>query len=185
MRPTIDCAAEIAAGGDKPLRRAGAGALQELVVVWVSVLPDSWRERHERHPPAEQGDSEAPASTMVWSSPSGDDGRSRLPSGLRILQAELDGFANVVPRLRRGTGPAASFDRPNFAHLATLMLDGSPQSAPVWVGREGDRFLVCTGEGSLKAARNTRRDPRIALSIVDMRDPYMEVQLRGRVVEAP
>jgi PPOX class probable F420-dependent enzyme len=73
-------------------------------------------------------------------------------------------------------------DRPNFAHLATLMLDGSPQSAPVWVGREGDRILVCTGEGSLKA-RNTRRDPRIALSIVDLRDPYMEVQLRGRVVE--
>jgi PPOX class probable F420-dependent enzyme len=73
-------------------------------------------------------------------------------------------------------------DRPNFAHLATLMLDGSPQSAPVWVGREGDRILVCTGDGSLKA-RNTRRDPRIALSIVDMRDPYMEVQLRGRVVE--
>jgi PPOX class probable F420-dependent enzyme len=72
--------------------------------------------------------------------------------------------------------------RPNFAHLATLMPDGSPQSAPVWVGREGDRILVCTGEGSLKA-RNTRRDPRVALSIVDVDDPYMEAQLRGRVVE--
>src|SRR3989441_8545966 len=72
-------------------------------------------------------------------------------------------------------------DRPNFAHLATLMADGSPQSVPVWVGREGDRILVCTGEGSLKA-RNTRRDPRVALSIVDFRDPYLEVQLRGRVV---
>lgn len=73
-------------------------------------------------------------------------------------------------------------DRPNFAHLATLMPDGSPQSAPVWVGREGDGILVCTGEGSLKA-KNTRRDPRIALSIVDLRDPYVEAQLRGRVVE--
>jgi PPOX class probable F420-dependent enzyme len=73
-------------------------------------------------------------------------------------------------------------DRPNFAHLATLMPDGSPQSVPVWVGREGDRLLVCTGEGSLKG-RNTRRDPRVALSIVDFRDPYEEVQLRGRVVE--
>jgi PPOX class probable F420-dependent enzyme len=73
-------------------------------------------------------------------------------------------------------------DRPNFAHLATLMPDGSPHCAPVWVGREGDRILVCTGEGSLKA-RNTRRDPRIALSIVDSGDPYMEAQLRGRVVE--
>ena len=73
-------------------------------------------------------------------------------------------------------------DRPNFAHLATLMSDGSPQSVPVWVGREGDRLVVCTGEGSLKA-KNTRRDPRVALSIVDLDDPYMEAQLRGRVVE--
>jgi PPOX class probable F420-dependent enzyme len=73
-------------------------------------------------------------------------------------------------------------DRPNFAHLATVMPDGSPHSVPVWVGRDGDRILVCTGDGSLKA-RNTRRDPRVALSIVDGRDPYMEAQLRGRVVE--
>ena len=76
----------------------------------------------------------------------------------------------------------ALIDRPNFAHLATLMGDGSPQSVPVWVGREGDRLLVCTSEASLKG-RNTRRDPRVALSIVDLRDPYEEVQLRGRVVE--
>jgi len=73
-------------------------------------------------------------------------------------------------------------DRPNFAHLATLMSDGSPQSVPVWVGREGDRILVCTGDGSLKA-RNTRRDPRVALSIVDFHDPYKEAQIRGRIVE--
>jgi PPOX class probable F420-dependent enzyme len=73
-------------------------------------------------------------------------------------------------------------DRPNFAHLATLLPDGAPLSTAVWVGREGDRLLVCTGEGSLKA-KNTRRDPRVALSIVDLDDPYMEVQLRGRVVE--
>lgn len=72
-------------------------------------------------------------------------------------------------------------DRPNFAHLATIMSDGSPQSVPVWVGREGDRLLVCTGEGSLKA-KNTRRDPRVALSIVDFDNPYEEAQLRGHVV---
>ena len=73
-------------------------------------------------------------------------------------------------------------DRPNFAHLSTLMLDGAPQAAPVWIAREGGRILIGTGEGSLKA-RNTRRDPRVALSIVDMDDPYSEAQLRGRVVE--
>jgi nitroimidazol reductase NimA-like FMN-containing flavoprotein (pyridoxamine 5'-phosphate oxidase superfamily) len=48
-------------------------------------------------------------------------------------------------------------DRANFAHLATLMPDGSPQSVPVWIGREGDRLVICTGENSLKA-KNTRRD---------------------------
>src|ERR1700681_657546 len=73
-------------------------------------------------------------------------------------------------------------DRPNFAHLATLLPDGAPQSVPVWVGREGDRILICTGEGSVKA-KNTLRDPRVALSIVNFRNPYEEVQLRGRVVE--
>jgi PPOX class probable F420-dependent enzyme len=73
-------------------------------------------------------------------------------------------------------------DRPNFAHLATLMPDGSPQSVPVWIGRESNRIIICTGEQSLKA-RNTARDPRVALSIVDFANPYEEAQIRGRVVE--
>ena len=73
-------------------------------------------------------------------------------------------------------------DSPNFAHLATLMPDGSPQSVPVWVGREGETIVICTSEGSLKA-KNTRRDPRVALSIVDLTNPYEEVQIRGRVIE--
>src|ERR1041385_909088 len=76
----------------------------------------------------------------------------------------------------------ALLDEPNFAHLATLMPDGSPQSAPVWVGLEGDRLLIATGEGSLKA-KNTKRDPRVSLSIVAMDNPYREAQLRGQVVE--
>ena len=73
-------------------------------------------------------------------------------------------------------------DGPNFAHLATLMPDGSHQSVPVWVGREREHLWICTSENSLKA-KNMRRDPRVALSIIDFHDPYREVQLRGRVVE--
>jgi PPOX class probable F420-dependent enzyme len=73
-------------------------------------------------------------------------------------------------------------DRPNFAHLATLMPNGSPQSVPVWIGRDGDHIVICTGETSLKG-KNTRRDPRVSLSIVDFNNPYEEVQIRGRVVE--
>jgi PPOX class probable F420-dependent enzyme len=70
----------------------------------------------------------------------------------------------------------------NFAHLATLMPDGSPQTAPVWVDLEGDRILIGTGESSLKA-KNTRRDGRVALSMVAFDNPYVEAQLRGRVAE--
>ena len=33
-------------------------------------------------------------------------------------------------------------DGPNFAHLATLMADGSSQSLPVWIGRESDQVLI-------------------------------------------
>jgi PPOX class probable F420-dependent enzyme len=69
-----------------------------------------------------------------------------------------------------------------FASLATIMPDGSPQVAAVWVDLEGDHILVCTGEPSLKA-RNTRRDPRVGLSIISMENPYLEAQIRGRVVE--
>jgi PPOX class probable F420-dependent enzyme len=76
----------------------------------------------------------------------------------------------------------ALLDSPNFAHLATLMPDGSPQSVPVWIGREDDRVLICTGESSLKG-KNTKRDPRVSISVVDYHDPYKEAQLRGRVVE--
>jgi PPOX class probable F420-dependent enzyme len=62
------------------------------------------------------------------------------------------------------------------------MPDGSPQSVPVWVGRDGERIVICTGESSLKA-KNTGRDPRVAISMVGHDNPYEEAQLRGRVVE--
>jgi PPOX class probable F420-dependent enzyme len=69
----------------------------------------------------------------------------------------------------------------NFAHLATLMKEGSPQVTPVWVDHDGDFILVNTAEGRLKL-RNVRRDPRVAISIIDQRDPYTMVAIRGKVV---
>jgi PPOX class probable F420-dependent enzyme len=73
-------------------------------------------------------------------------------------------------------------DRPNFAHFATLMPDGSPLSTPVWIGRDGNRIVISLSDGSLKG-KNTARDPRVSLSIVDFENPYEELQIRGRVIE--
>lgn len=73
-------------------------------------------------------------------------------------------------------------DRPNFVHFSTLLPDGAPTNATVWAGVEGDHILICTDSDSLKA-RNVKRDPRVAISVVDFHNPYEEAQLRGRVVE--
>lgn len=70
----------------------------------------------------------------------------------------------------------------NFAHLATVMRDGSPQVSPVWIALRGDNILINTAEGRLKT-RNMRRDPRVAISIAGQDNAYQRVSIRGRVIE--
>jgi PPOX class probable F420-dependent enzyme len=77
----------------------------------------------------------------------------------------------------------ALLDGANFAHLATLQPDGSPKVEPVWVGRDGDRIVIATDHRSIKG-KNIDRDPRVALSITDFDNPYEQLLIRGRVVEA-
>ena len=69
-----------------------------------------------------------------------------------------------------------------FAHLATVMPDGSPQVTPVWFDEEGHHLRVNSTVGRLKD-RNIRRDPRVSLSILDPDNPYRYLEVRGRVVE--
>ena len=73
-------------------------------------------------------------------------------------------------------------EKKTFAHMATLMPDGSPQVTPVWVDHDGDRVIINTAEGRAKP-RNMRNDPRVALSATDPDNPYEAVIIRGRVVE--
>ena len=75
--------------------------------------------------------------------------------------------------------------RPNFAHLATLRADGSPKLDPVWIDLADESTVtIATGQDSLKT-RNVLRDPRVAISIVDVDNPYKELQLRGTCVVEP
>jgi PPOX class probable F420-dependent enzyme len=71
---------------------------------------------------------------------------------------------------------------PNYVHLSTLRADGSPRNWVVWAGLEDDHILVCTSDAIAKA-KDVRRDPRVALSVTDMADPYRMAAIQGRVVE--
>jgi PPOX class probable F420-dependent enzyme len=52
-----------------------------------------------------------------------------------------------------------------LAHLATLNPNGSPQVTVVWVGIEGEEFVM--GHLAMhQKVKNIRRDPRVALSLL-------------------
>jgi PPOX class probable F420-dependent enzyme len=69
-------------------------------------------------------------------------------------------------------------DGKNFATVATLDADGSPHTSVVWYVREGDTLLFSTRADRVKA-RNIARDPRVALSIFELANPYSAVDVRG------
>ena len=74
-------------------------------------------------------------------------------------------------------------ERPNYAHIATLLPSGAPHSVPVWIDVEdSDDVVILTSPGSRKA-RNIKRDPRVAISITDVDQPYASVLIRGQVTE--
>ncbi|HXG53265.1 MAG TPA: PPOX class F420-dependent oxidoreductase [candidate division Zixibacteria bacterium] len=74
------------------------------------------------------------------------------------------------------------FSKPAFAHLATIMKDGSPQVTPVWVDFDGTYVRVNTAKGRVKD-RNMRRNKKVALSIQDPDNPYRYLAVRGEVAE--
>jgi PPOX class probable F420-dependent enzyme len=73
-------------------------------------------------------------------------------------------------------------DTKAFCSLATLMKDGSPQVTPVWFNTDGKHILINSASGRVKD-RNMRRNPNVAIMIMDPKDPYRYIQIRGKVVE--
>jgi PPOX class probable F420-dependent enzyme len=71
---------------------------------------------------------------------------------------------------------------PAYCQLATLMPDGSPQLTQTWVDTDGEHILINTFEGSQKV-RNVRRDPRVAVNVVDPTRAWRIANVRGLVVE--
>ncbi len=67
-----------------------------------------------------------------------------------------------------------------YAHVATLMKDGSPQVTPVWVDTDGEHIIINSAGPRLKV-RNMQRDARVALSIAPADDPHRTMLVRGVV----
>jgi len=74
------------------------------------------------------------------------------------------------------------FNKKAFASLTTVMPDGSPQTTPVWVDSDGRHVIFNSAKGRQKD-RNVRRDPRVAMAIIDPDNPYRYLEIRGKVVE--
>ncbi|HET7208879.1 MAG TPA: PPOX class F420-dependent oxidoreductase [Terriglobales bacterium] len=86
-------------------------------------------------------------------------------------------MAAVIPEKYRDL-----FNKRAFASLTTLMPDGSPQTTPVWCDVDGDHIIFNSAKGRQKD-KNVRRDPRVAMAIVDPDNPYRYLEIRGKVVE--
>ena len=86
-------------------------------------------------------------------------------------------MSNKIPETYRDL-----FQKRAFAHLATLMPDGTPQVTPVWCDYDGTHIRINSAKGRVKD-RNMRRNPQVALEIMDPDNSYRYLAVRGRVAE--
>lgn len=69
-----------------------------------------------------------------------------------------------------------------FAHLGTVMKNGTPQVTPIWFSFDGENILLNSAKGRIKD-RNMRARPHVALSILDPENPYRYLQIIGTITD--
>ena len=71
---------------------------------------------------------------------------------------------------------------PNFANIATINPDGSPQLSPIWIDYDTktNEILVNTAKGR-KKDRNMKKNAKIALTVMDRNNPYHYLGVQGIV----
>ena len=94
-----------------------------------------------------------------------------------FIVEETGAMSNVIPEKYRDL-----FQKKAFASLGTLMPDGRPQVTPVWCDFDGEHVIFNSAKGRQKD-KNVRRDPRVALAVIDPDNPYRYLEIRGTVVE--
>ncbi|HZT86223.1 MAG TPA: TIGR03618 family F420-dependent PPOX class oxidoreductase [Gaiellaceae bacterium] len=86
-----------------------------------------------------------------------------------------------MPRVPVPPEADAFLARPNPAVVATVSPGGAPHTAATWYDWEDGRVLLNMDESRLRL-RYMRRNPAIALTVLDRDDWYAQVTLLGRVV---
>ena len=72
--------------------------------------------------------------------------------------------------------------QPNAAVISTVRSDGAPYSAATWYDWDDGRVLVNMDFERLRLS-HMRRDPRVALTVIELGDWYHAVTILGRVVD--
>lgn len=72
------------------------------------------------------------------------------------------------------------FERESFAHLSTVMPDGTPQNTPVWIDHENREYVLVNTARGRRKEKNVRHNPEVGLSVCDPEDPYRYVSVRGK-----
>jgi PPOX class probable F420-dependent enzyme len=71
---------------------------------------------------------------------------------------------------------------PHAAVIATVRSDGAPYTAATWYDWDDGQLLVNMDFERLRLS-HMRRDPRVAVTVLDIEDWYHAVTVLGRVVE--
>ena len=72
--------------------------------------------------------------------------------------------------------------KPHAAVISTVRSDGAPYSAATWYDWVDDRILINMDFERLRLS-HMRRDPRVAVTVLDIGDWYRAVTVLGTVVE--
>jgi PPOX class probable F420-dependent enzyme len=72
-------------------------------------------------------------------------------------------------------------DSTTFPHLATVDEQGRPQVNPVWFIWDGEHILLSVRPVT-KKYKNLRNNPHLAMSFLDLENPYRYLEIRGEVI---
>lgn len=84
----------------------------------------------------------------------------------------------------KGSVPVAFHDlltSRSLGHLATVDARGRPEVNPVWFLWDGDHLLLSV-RAETRKYHNLRRDPHLAISILDQAQPQRYLEIRGEVI---